>query len=57
MKRKFMLSTLLFFTFALFVTPGLIIMLPFIFYIKQVAEKERIAVRVFFNILIFFICK
>lgn len=44
MKRKFMKSVLLFLTFLLLVTPGLLIVIPFIIYVRREAEKERIIV-------------
>lgn len=44
MKRKFILSVVMFICFLLFVTPMLLIVLPFIIYVRKVAEKERIAV-------------
>jgi glycerol-3-phosphate O-acyltransferase/dihydroxyacetone phosphate acyltransferase len=50
MKRKFLLSVVLFFCFLLFVTPGLLIVLPFIIYVRSIAEKERIAVSIIVKI-------
>lgn len=47
MKRKFLLSVVMFVCLLIFVTPGLIIVLPFIIYVRNVAEKERIAVSVY----------
>lgn len=44
MKRKFLLATFLFFVYLIFLTPQLIIVLPFLYYIRIVTEKERIAV-------------
>lgn len=44
MKRKFLKSVLLFFIFLILVTPGLLIVLPFIVYVRREAEKERIIV-------------
>lgn len=51
MKRKFIMSTVLFFLSLIFVFPGLIIITPFILYIRNVAEKERLAVS--HNLIIF----
>ena len=50
MKRKFIFATFMFFSSVIILSPGLIIMLPFILYILNKAEKERIAVRLL-NIL------
>eukprot|EP00340_Litonotus_pictus_P003098 CAMPEP_0170517726 /NCGR_PEP_ID=MMETSP0209-20121228/3612_1 /TAXON_ID=665100 ORGANISM="Litonotus pictus, Strain P1" /NCGR_SAMPLE_ID=MMETSP0209 /ASSEMBLY_ACC=CAM_ASM_000301 /LENGTH=599 /DNA_ID=CAMNT_0010803049 /DNA_START=148 /DNA_END=1947 /DNA_ORIENTATION=+ len=45
MKRKFLLACLRFVLFILFVTPILIILLPFIFYIRRITERERLAAK------------
>ena len=42
MKRKFFISTLFFILYVGFLFPGLIIIYPFILYIRRKAEKERI---------------
>lgn len=42
MKRKFLFSALIFFICFIFLFPGLVIMTPFVFYISNAAEKERI---------------
>lgn len=47
MKRKFLLSTLIFLLYFVFVAPALLIFFPFMLYIKKVAEKERIKVSVY----------
>lgn len=44
MKRTFLLSTLLFFSYLLFLFPGLLIFYPFKMLISRTAEKERIKV-------------
>lgn len=49
MRRKFYFSVLIFIMYLAFILPGLIILLPFIVYIKHKAEKERIAVRFSLN--------
>jgi glycerol-3-phosphate O-acyltransferase/dihydroxyacetone phosphate acyltransferase len=47
MKRKFLLSVVIFFALLIFVTPMLLIVLPFIVYVRKVAEKERLAVSLY----------
>jgi len=42
MKRKFLFSVLMFFISLVFIFPGVVIFLPFVFYIQKKAEKERI---------------
>lgn len=46
MKRKFLKATGKFLLVLLFLTPGILILMPFIWYIMQKAEKERKAVSI-----------
>ena len=52
MGKKFYLSVIIFLLYLAFILPGLIILLPFIVYIKHKAEKERIAVSFIFICLL-----
>ena len=45
MKKKFIYSTLTFFLYLLLVLPCFIIMIPFLYYIRTKAEKERLAAK------------
>lgn len=45
LKRKFFLSLVAFILLLFFLLPGILILLPFIFYIRVKAEKERVAAK------------
>lgn len=47
MKRKFMLSFFLLLLYLIVFTPGVLILLPFIYYVRHKSEKERIIVSLF----------